>query len=293
MKFINIFTAGSFFATTAAFADAEADRDLQQGGQLFPSGFNPFDPTATLEPLPNNQPEQDGFFVREYVAITPTSNVGTVIPSNVGSIAKQAKISNGGSPIFFEEQNSILGTQFYTSGDLFNSVEIQEVNRKDERGSNLEKFVGDRFVSEKSPSTATPGWTWNGSCTTVRNQVPINAARVDGGVSNIKQISGHTCLYDLCITPTSCALIYSGTPFVFDLTSGILPPGFSAIVVGGTDDLAGIKGTAEILTVTGRTEVNFQDFKGLGSGEFSQQGSITQKIFLVTNTDLPLVGEKL
>jgi hypothetical protein len=59
----------------------------------------------------------------------------------------------------------------------------------------------------------------------------------------------------MCFGDDNCILIYAGTPFVFNIHSGELPPGFSGFVAGGTGNMGGIKGSVDVLTVSGQTSV--------------------------------------
>jgi hypothetical protein len=49
--------------------------------------------------------------------------------------------------------------------------------------------------------------------------------------------------------------LYSYLCWYIDIHSGELPPGFSGFVAGGTGNMGGIKGSVDVLTVSGQTSV--------------------------------------
>jgi len=316
MKFSNIVITLSVTAGTVTSQSTR--RKLQKAvaigpdPQDFPSGFNKKKPLNFIEPIDTvfdiPPPFSDNdFFVSEYVSITDSDRIGTSFPQNLALIGAQLSQSTGGAPIFFEETSrSLLGSIFYTSGDLYNRVELVETTTINNQGSNVNQFVGGRTVSETEPGTPTDFFTFNGQCTTVSDQVKLQASRGPGKDDSFAEINGHTCLYDMCFggIGEDCILIYSGTPFVFDIRSGELPPGFPGFVAGGTGEFFGVTGTVDILTVTGRSKIQPFDVEdligdatvfpappGSNSGSFGAQiGEITQKIFLTTNIELPIVA---
>jgi len=177
------------------------------------------------------------------------------------------------------------------------------------------KPIGNRVIRKDSlePSEPTTGFTFNGQCTVVSDRVKTtgNQKAFDEQVL-FAEIDGHTCLYDLCLESQStqfggCILIYSGTAFTFDIRSNELPPAFPGFIVGATGVYKGIRGTADILTLTGRTPINkdvsVEDLIG-DSTAFpgpenqnntqtffpEQLGEIVTKIFLITNQKLAPVG---
>lgn len=310
MKFTNAVICLVAAASTVTAQDQVACAGFEcRSPDDFPSGFNFKNPEFeipqidTINDIPS--PDAENVFVSEFVAITDSKNLGTVFPVNLALISAQNNKPTGGAPSVFPRENaSLLGTNFYTNGDLFNSVQLEEQAEQTTRASNTNEFVGGRIVNDltKNPLQAVEGYTFRGQCTVVSDQVKLNANRGKNIDDFFAQISGHTCLYDMCFGGSDCILIYSGTPFVFDIRSGELPPGFSGFVAGGTGIFAGIGGSVDILTVTGRTSIgSFEPedligdelvFPGDNSlpGNFNaQNGKITQKIFLTTNQLLPPV----
>lgn len=309
-----IFVPGPFyqppFATQfpCGFEFKDPDDQEKQGGEIL---------TVTSivagEEGSHTRPN-DYNFVIEYVSITDASNVGTTFPNNLALIGSQLAQSSGGAPIPFPESSrSLLGTVLYTSGDVYDSVELEL--ESDNNGSNNANFVGGRqiILGSQVPLSATPFFTFRGQCTTVADQA--TAGPKTTGSRQFAEIKAHTCLYDLCIgTIDDCFLIYSGTPFIFDITANVLPPAFPAFIVGGTGEFAaqegfeGIKGTVDILTVTGRSKLTVAGgVNGLigtdtifpktatsplsdpGAAFTAQTGFITQKIFIQSNIQLPSV----
>jgi hypothetical protein len=310
MKFTNAIICLVATASTVT-AQEQVACTACQSPDNFPGGFNFKDPQAAIPPIPtiNNipSPEAEDVFISEFVAITDSKELGTVFPVNLALIGAQNAKPTGGAPVIFPDTSrSLLGTIFYTNGDLFNSVTLVEQSEIDSRKSNTNEFVGGRVVTEREPPVPAAGYTFRGQCTVVSDQVKLTTNKSDNDTTQFfAQISGHTCLYDMCFGGSDCILIYSGTPFVFDIRSGELPPGFSGFVAGGTGSFAGIGGSVDILTVTGRTKIG--DFTpdaligvetifpaaplaGSPGASFNEQnGEITQKIFLTTNQVLPPV----
>jgi len=310
MKFTNAIICLVAAASTVTAQDKVACAGIDCKDPVnFPGGFNPKKPNNIIFPIKtinDIQAPNEDLFVSEFVAITTTQNVGTVFPVNLALIGAQNAKPTGGAPVFFgDESRSLLGTNFYTNGDLFNSVELIEQDTIETRGSNKNVFVGGRAVKTQEPLNAVAGFTFRGQCTVVSDQVKLSTNKSPDDVLDqfFAQISGHTCLYDMCLGGSDCILIYSGTPFVFDIRSGELPPGFSGFVAGGTGVYAGIKGSVDILTVTGRTSVGlFEPEDLIGdqevfpatpfAGTFNEQdGKITQKIFLTTDKSIQAVPD--
>jgi hypothetical protein len=313
MKFTNAIICLVATASTATAQDQVACAGFPspcQDPDNFPSGFNFRDPMFQIPEIATvtniQPPTGENVFVSEFIAITNSEDLGTVFPVNLALIGAQNAKPTGGAPIFFAEQSrSLLGTIFYTNGNLFNSVTVQEQTQNNAQNSNIDVFTGGREVTAKVPSNPVDGFTFRGQCTVVSDQVKLSSNKSAGGA--IKQffaeISGHTCLYDMCFGGSNCILIYSGTPFVFDIRSGDLPPGFSGFVAGGTGSFVGIGGSVDILTITGRTTVGdftpdqligtatvFPAAANSGGAKFNEQsGLVTQKIFLTTNQQLPPV----
>jgi hypothetical protein len=312
MKFTNAIICLVATASTVTAQDQVACAGFTcRSPENFPSGFDFKEPMLSIPLLTTindiQPPSGENLFVSEFVAITDSKDLGTVFPVNLALIGAQNAKPTGGAPIFFgDESRSLLGTIFYTNGDLYNSVTLEEQNEIDAQKSNINLFIGGREVTATVPENPVEGFTFRGQCTVVSDQVKLSTNKSAGPGSPdqfFAQISGHTCLYDMCFGDSNCILIYSGTPFVFDIRSGELPPGFSGFVAGGTGSFAGIGGSVDILTVTGRTTIGnfspdlligtatvFPAQPGTQGGSFNEQnGDITQKIFLSTNQQLPPV----
>jgi hypothetical protein len=310
MKFTNAIICLVATASTVAAQDQVACAGFQcRRPDNFPSGFdfkNARGEIPLLTTVNNIQPPMgEDVFVSEFVAITDSKDLGTVLPVNIALIGAQNAKPTGGVPVFFaEESRSLLGITFYTNGDLYNSVTLEEQDEIDAQNSNINVFIGAREVTARFPEFAVDGYTFRGQCTVVSDQVKLSSNKSNNKTINqfFAQISGHTCLYDMCFGDSNCILIYSGTPFVFDIRSGDLPPGFSGFVAGGTGNFVGIGGSVDILTVTGRTTIGdftpdaligtstiFPAVVTSGASFNEQNGIITQKIFLTTNQQLPSV----
>merc|ERR1740117_2639174 len=104
-------------------------------------------------------------------------------------------------------------------------------------------------------------------------------------------ITGHSCLYTLCLGGggNNCVNGLAAGPFVFDLqgtTTDIksgrtfpnVPPIFSGIILGGTGTCAGIKGTFSVQSAGGQTAFNLNQ---------PQFGLINQRFTFNTNKKLP------
>jgi len=131
---------------------------------------------------------------------------------------------------------------------------------------------------------------FNGECTTVAG-------------FGASQILAHSCFYNLCLggLGEDCVNIYAGGGYIFDpfkvLSPGeepIIPPSFPGAVIGGTGKYQGIKGTAQIVTITTRTGANLQKnfnfnegFNPVLTSGSAQTGYLTQLIQLETSINLP------
>lgn len=305
------------------------ERNTPREVSKFPSGFTPKADKALMPIIPTvlgpsfDSSSDSEIFVSEYVSISEGDNIGTVFPSNLAMIGASSLKPSGGSPIFFRDvARPLLGTSFYTGGYLYDSVEFIDVSDLDQadRAAHPELFegieedlsikpIGNRVVNRNSlkPAEKTNGFTFNGHCTVVSDRVkPTPNQKESDDQQVFAEIDGQTCLYDMCFgVNIGCINLYSGTKYNFDIRSTQLPPAISAFVLGGTENYLGIKGTADIMTVTGRTPLpkNFDVTDVIGDatafpggdgdqiGPMPRQiGAISQKIFLITNMELPPVS---
>lgn len=306
------------------------DRNTPREVSKFPSGFTPKADTAEIPKIPTitgptfPSSRDSEIYVSEYVSISEGDDIGTVFPSNLAQIGASSLKPSGGNPIFFENvARSLLGTTFYTGGYLYDSVKLIDVADLDPEDSIAKpelfakfdedisvKPVGNRVVDKTSlsPLTKTDGFTFNGHCTVVSDRVkPTPNQKANNAQQIFSEIDGQTCLYDMCFGLNSgCITLYSGTKYNFDIRSTQLPPTITAFVLGGTGDFLAIKGTADIMTLTARTPLpetfdvktvigdatafpGADDSAQIGAMP-AQEGKITQKIFLITNLQLPPVS---
>merc|ERR1712039_281328 len=114
------------------------------------------------------------------------------------------------------------------------------------------------------------------------------------------QSLAHSCFYNLCLGGSlgeDCVNIYAGGGFIFDsklpVAKGeepLLPPSFPGAVIGGLGLYQGIKGTAQIVTVTTPTsKYNRASLMGAQGTPhyYISTGYYTQLIQLETTIMLP------
>jgi len=165
----------------------------------------------------------------------------------------------------------LLGAVFYTSGGIYPNGSVQKSARIAPNGA---LFAGDK-QPVKFPA-ARSNFFITGECTVTQ-------------ASSDFIITGHSCLYTLCLGGggNNCVNGLAAGPFVFNLqgtttdgdrTFPNLPPIFSGIILGGTGACAGIKGTFSVQTAGGQTAFNLNE---------PQFGLINQRFTFNTNKKLP------
>jgi len=211
-------------------------------------------------------------------------------------------------PIFNANDKNFLvrGSSFLQSGPIYNPDDVQFIDcvkqpNKDSCSNGLSSVVLPdpqtqgvlRYGGGKQPNVielrpAKQNYFFNGECTTVAGF---------GG----SQILAHSCFYNLCLggLGEDCVNIFAGGGFIFDPLASVsgneeplLPPSFPGAIFGGTGKYQGIKGSAQIITITSRTSAGIESMGKVGGGirtgtGIVQTGYITQLIQLETTQQLP------
>jgi hypothetical protein len=196
---------------------------------------------------------------------------------------------------------SVRGSSFLQSGPIYNPDDVQFIDCvKQPRKDSCENFLSNspandsdngvlRYGGGKQPNVVKlrppkDNFFFNGECTTVAGFNP-------------SQILAHSCFYNLCLggLGEDCVNIFAGGGFIFDPFAPVqkneeplLPPSFPGAIIGGTGKYQGIKGSAQIVTITSRTSRNLPvNFNGFSSNLSPQTGYITQLVQLETTQQLP------
>jgi hypothetical protein len=288
-------------------------------------------------------PEAQVLFTRSYLTIVGKqfaidagvsgSTVTLDIEDNnvLGSIA----FATGGSAETFGGGGkfvSVLGSSFLQSGPIYNPDDVKFVDcsrnkqnsacfnginefalnanlsaRFEDRLDDLQRGIGSdglQFGGGKQPNVEDlrppkNNFFFAGECTATSG-------------FGLSQVLAHSCLYNLCLggVGNDCVNIFAGGGFIFDPFAKVLPneeplvpPSFPGAVIGGTGKYQGIKGNAQIVTITTRTGSNVANSIGLSLiqdpasplANFEtpsvagvlQTGYITQLIQLETTQALP------
>lgn len=243
-------------------------------------------------------------FTRSYLTIagsqvTVATNPGTVgTEENVlGSLS--FALGKLPTPVFNANDKNFLvrGSSFLQSGPIYNPDDVQFIDcvkqpNRDSCSNGVSSVILPnpqtqgilRYGGGKQPNVielrpAKQNYFFNGECTTV------------AGFGS-SQILAHSCFYNLCLggLGEDCVNIFAGGGFIFDPFASVtgneeplLPPSFPGAIFGGTGKYQGIKGSAQIITITSRTS---SVIEGVDSG-LVQTGYITQLIQLETTQQLP------
>jgi len=267
-----------------------------------------FSPTTPIEDVTR--------FTRSYLTVvgdqvTGNSGGGPIERSNtLGSSSFATGKLNTGFGIGIGSANknknfSVRGSSFLQNGPIFNPDDVKFIDcikqpNKDSceeslTDSNIGGFQSNRplrYGGGKQPNVFNirpprQNYFFNGECTTVAG-------------FGASQILAHSCFYNLCLggLGEDCVNIYAGGGFIFDPFSVVmpgeeplLPPSFPGAVIGGTGKYQGIKGTAQIVTITTRTGANLEFNISFGQSVLPslspQTGYFTQLIQLETSMMLP------
>lgn len=243
-------------------------------------------------------------FTRSYLTIagsqvTVATNPGTVgTEENVlGSLS--FALGKLPTPVFNANDKNFLvrGSSFLQSGPIYNPDDVQFIDcvkqpNRDSCSNGVSSVILPspqtqgilRYGGGKQPNVielrpAKQNYFFNGECTTV------------AGFGS-SQILAHSCFYNLCLggLGEDCVNIFAGGGFIFDPLASVtgneeplLPPSFPGAIFGGTGKYQGIKGSAQIITITSRTS---SVIEGVGP-RLVQTGYITQLIQLETTQQLP------
>lgn len=254
-------------------------------------------------------------FTRSYLTIagrqvTAVTADGVVEENKLGSLS--FALGKSGDSIFSSNEQNFLvrGSSFLQSGPIYNPDDVKFIDcvkqpNKDSCKNGLSESDNSgglgvdagngplRYGGGKQPNVIElrppkQNYFFNGECTTVAG-------------FGLSQILAHSCFYNLCLggLGEDCVNIFAGGGFIFDPLAVVLPneepllpPSFPGAVIGGTGKYQGIKGSAQIVTITSRTSSSFSVptigsvAKPLGLG-VEQTGYITQLIQLETTQQLP------
>jgi len=260
--------------------------------------------------IPSEPAEDVILFTRSYLTIAGSQvtsvnegSPGTVTEDNIlGSLSFALGKALGTAFSANANNNFIVrGSSFLQSGPIYNPDDVQFIDCvKQPRKDSCENFLSNspandsdngvlRYGGGKQPNVVKlrppkDNFFFNGECTTVAGFGP-------------SQILAHSCFYNLCLggLGEDCVNIFAGGGFIFDPFEKVqkneeplLPPSFPGAIIGGTGKYQGIKGSAQIVTITSRTSRNLPvNFDGFSSNLSPQTGYITQLVQLETTQQLP------
>jgi len=260
--------------------------------------------------IPSEPAEDVILFTRSYLTIAGSQvtsvnegSPGTVTEDNIlGSLSFALGKALGTAFSANANNNFIVrGSSFLQSGPIYNPDDVQFIDCvKQPKKDSCENFLSNspandsdngvlRYGGGKQPNVVKlrppkDNFFFNGECTTVAGFNP-------------SQILAHSCFYNLCLggLGEDCVNIFAGGGFIFDPFAPVqkneeplLPPSFPGAIIGGTGKYQGIKGSAQIVTITSRTSRNLPvNFDGFSSNLSPQTGYITQLVQLETTQQLP------
>lgn len=208
------------------------------------------------------------------------------------STPKQANINKNQGKHF-----SVIGSVTMQTGPIYNPNDVKFIDCKRQRRKDSCEIDSDCFnVREKAPQYGggkqpnvvmlkppKHNYFFNGQCKTV------------AGFGD-SQTLAQSCWYNLCLGGAAgqdCVNIYAGGGYIFDPRTEVLrgeepllPPSFPGVVVGGLGKFQGIKGSAQIVTVTTPTSA-YADASLVESAPLLVTGYTTQLIQLETTMMLP------
>jgi len=260
--------------------------------------------------IPSEPAEDVILFTRSYLTIAGSQvtsvnegSPGTVTEDNIlGSLSFALGKALGTAFSANANNNFIVrGSSFLQSGPIYNPDDVQFIDCvKQPRKDSCENFLSNspandsdngvlRYGGGKQPNVVKlrppkDNFFFNGECTTVAGFNP-------------SQILAHSCFYNLCLggLGEDCVNIFAGGGFIFDPFEPVkkneeplLPPSFPGAIIGGTGKYQGIKGSAQIVTITSRTSRELPvNFNGFSLNKSPQTGYITQLVQLETTQQLP------
>jgi len=260
--------------------------------------------------IPSEPAEDVILFTRSYLTIAGSQvtsvnegSPGTVTEDNIlGSLSFALGKALGTAFSANANNNFIVrGSSFLQSGPIYNPDDVQFIDCvKQPKKDSCENFLSNspandsdngvlRYGGGKQPNVVKlrppkDNFFFNGECTTVAG-------------FGLSQILAHSCFYNLCLggLGEDCVNIFAGGGFIFDPFAPVqkneeplLPPSFPGAIIGGTGKYQGIKGSAQIVTITSRTSRNLPvNFNGFSSNLSPQTGYITQLVQLETTQQLP------
>ena len=260
--------------------------------------------------IPSEPAEDVILFTRSYLTIAGSQvtsvnegSPGTVTEDNIlGSLSFALGKALGTAFSANANNNFIVrGSSFLQSGPIYNPDDVQFIDCvKQPRKDSCENFLSNspandsdngvlRYGGGKQPNVVKlrppkDNFFFNGECTTVAG-------------FGLSQILAHSCFYNLCLggLGEDCVNIFAGGGFIFDPFAPVqkneeplLPPSFPGAIIGGTGKYQGIKGSAQIVTITSRTSRELPvNFNGFSLNKSPQTGYITQLVQLETTQQLP------
>jgi len=260
--------------------------------------------------IPSEPAEDVILFTRSYLTIAGSQvtsvnegSPGTVTEDNIlGSLSFALGKALGTAFSANANNNFIVrGSSFLQSGPIYNPDDVQFIDCvKQPKKDSCENFLSNspandsdngvlRYGGGKQPNVVKlrppkDNFFFNGECTTVAG-------------FGLSQILAHSCFYNLCLggLGEDCVNIFAGGGFIFDPFEPVkkneeplLPPSFPGAIIGGTGKYQGIKGSAQIVTITSRTSRELPvNFNGFSLNKSPQTGYITQLVQLETTQQLP------
>ena len=260
--------------------------------------------------IPSEPAEDVILFTRSYLTIAGSQvtsvnegSPGTVTEDNIlGSLSFALGKALGTAFSANANNNFIVrGSSFLQSGPIYNPDDVQFIDCvKQPKKDSCENFLSNspandsdngvlRYGGGKQPNVVKlrppkDNFFFNGECTTVAG-------------FGTSQILAHSCFYNLCLggLGEDCVNIFAGGGFIFDPFAPVqkneeplLPPSFPGAIIGGTGKYQGIKGSAQIVTITSRTSRELPvNFNGFSLNKSPQTGYITQLVQLETTQQLP------
>jgi len=260
--------------------------------------------------IPSEPAEDVILFTRSYLTIAGSQvtsvnegSPGTVTEDNIlGSLSFALGKALGTAFSANANNNFIVrGSSFLQSGPIYNPDDVQFIDCvKQPKKDSCENFLSNspandsdngvlRYGGGKQPNVVKlrppkDNFFFNGECTTVAG-------------FGVSQILAHSCFYNLCLggLGEDCVNIFAGGGFIFDPFAPVqkneeplLPPSFPGAIIGGTGKYQGIKGSAQIVTITSRTSRELPvNFNGFSLNKSPQTGYITQLVQLETTQQLP------
>jgi len=254
----------------------------------------------------------DSDFIAEYTIVTESEFITFVTPKPLLQDTDDGRFDDDEFLRRVDTVN-LLGSKLLTRGKVL-KPETVVIEQTDTQGDAFTLFAGGLQPRDSEPD-GNKNYFLAGSCTTIAQ---FDDGRNNGlfqenddnfigvPVSYLPTIKAHQCIYDLCLGGKgfNCINLYGGGGFIFNPVLRInqfnffnpdddaftvitdnnleppLPPPFQLVIFGGTGAFRLVEGSAELITIAGRT-------RGNPNQGIEQTGVIVQNLITKTNIPLP------